>query len=105
MQELRGKLKNLKVHTIAKDILYAKQKNFKYRDTPGKQLAHLLAEPRLESNYIPLRRVAGGPRDISRKVETFAHYYQAPCKSSEVDEVMINRLFSDVNLPVLIEEH
>lgn len=39
LKQAYDKLKILDAHVIAKDLLYAKQIAFKFRDKPGKQLA------------------------------------------------------------------
>lgn len=59
---------------IAKEILYAKQKAFDFKDKPGKQLAYVLSEDRSEGICRPLRNLAGElVRDPGEQVAVFAN--------------------------------
>lgn len=83
-------------HSIAVNILYAKQWSFDFRGKPGRQLARLLADVPTTGPFQPLRKPNGElTKDIPEKlgifVKFFQNFYSSVSGREEVEKEFLER--------------
>lgn len=102
-----SKLKLTEASQEAKEIIFAKQRLFEFRDKSNKLLAKLLAHQKGSSGLPESMKSTRGElvHSVKEKLQVFVDSYEELCKSLQPAETEVDNFLNSIRIPRMTQEH